>query len=312
MGEPVAVVVGGNRPRAHGALGFGVRSERAADARSLDQAPPLRGERLARRPVVRSQDTEPDVGAADSILGTHGEHPRVAGEEVLLEQDPEPPVVDAAEVLAERVPAAERRRRLRPDQVTHRRPVAVGRDHEARGHVGAAFVGWGGQRRDDGVVALLDRGHACALPHVDALRPRVRDQRGVELGAWDHSGVGAGGGQRHLDLAAGRRDEHGVGDPDPRGQRADVEADLVEQSQRPGGEAVTAGLVAREGGLVDDQGVETQPPGLESRRHTGGTGSDDEDVEIGAGQVRDGTHVSPRWPDRGKNRAHHRGEVPSR
>ena len=74
---------------------------------------------------------------------------------------------------------------------------------------------------------------------------------------------------------------------------------LVEQPQRAGGEAVAAGLVAGEGGLVDDERVEPEPAGLDAGGDPGRTGPDDQHVEQllrqGVVKVLDGTHVSHRW-----------------
>ena len=77
--------------------------------------------------------------------------------------------------------------------------VTVGRDHEAGGQLGAV-----GERHADRGPVVVDGGDGRALAHVDALRASVVDQRGVELGARDHTGIRTLGRQRHLDLAAAR------------------------------------------------------------------------------------------------------------
>ena len=102
--------------------------------------------------------------------------------------------------------------------------------------------------------------------------------------------------QRDHHLAPGGRHQHGVGDRRVRRQGANVEAELVEQAEGAGGEAVAAGLVAREGRLVDDQRVEPQTVGFDPGGDPGGARTHDEDVH-----PPDGTHVSPWRPDRGKN-----------
>ena len=179
--------------------------------------------------------------------------------------------------------------------------MAVGRDHEARRD--RALVGEG---HGHAVAVVLDGGHAGAFAHVDAEAARVLDQCGVELEAGDHPRVRAVGRERHLHRAPGGRHEHGVGDPDPRGQRADVVAEVGESTEGTGGEAVAARLVAGEGGLVDDERVEPAALRFDAGGDPGGTGPDDHQVQHGSlqhGVVQgvDGTHVSHRRPDRGKN-----------
>ena len=109
------------------------------------------------------------------------------------------------------------------------------------------------------------------------------DQRGVELDPRHHPGVGAGGREGDDDLAADRRHQHRLGDRRVGGQGPDVEPEVIapeigEEAQGPRGQAVAAGLVPGEGGLVDDQGVEPEAPGLDPRRDPCGTGADDQDV----------------------------------
>ena len=114
----------GDRPRAVCAVGLGSRPEDVAQLRAVHDLAPLRGELLAgsRAASCVAQHPEAHVGAP----ATHREHPRVPGEELGVEQHPHPTVVDAAEVLAKRVPRAELGRRCA-------RSVAV--DHAADGGV---------------------------------------------------------------------------------------------------------------------------------------------------------------------------------
>ena len=95
----------GDRPRAMCAVGLRVRTEDVAHHRTIEHVAPQRRESLAARRVVIgiAQHAEADVGATV----TDGEHPRVAGEELGVEDHPETRVVHSAEVLAERVPRAE-------------------------------------------------------------------------------------------------------------------------------------------------------------------------------------------------------------
>ena len=114
--------------------------------------------------------------------------------------------------------------------------------------------------------SVVDGDHPGLLADLDATGAGEVDERGVELDARDDPGVRAVGGQGHDDLAPGGGDEDGVGDRRVRGQRADVEPEVVEQAQRAGGEAVAAGLVAGEAGLVDDDARRGRGGGLRSRR----------------------------------------------
>ena len=103
--EPRGVERRGNGPGAVGAVGFGAWAEDGAQLRAVDDLAPLRRELLARAYTAAgvAQHAEAHVGAS----ATEREDPRVPGQEVGVEQHPHPAVVDAAEVLAERVPGAE-------------------------------------------------------------------------------------------------------------------------------------------------------------------------------------------------------------
>ena len=207
--EPPAVVAGGNGPGAHRALGLGVGPEGAAQMRSVGERAPLRGERLTARGVgvPVPEDAEADVGAAVA----DGEHPRVAGEEVLFEQDPEAAVVDAGEVLAERVPARSTSRRS-----TSGSEVGAVVARAAEQLAGGGVVPVGGHdppRRYDAAVSecravlvpvLLERGHRRVLAELDTVRPGVLDERGIELDARHDARVRAVDGKGHDHFAPGR------------------------------------------------------------------------------------------------------------
>ncbi len=87
-------------------------------------------------------------------------------------------------------------------------------------------------------------------------------------------------GQRELDLPpVGGHEDHR---PDRvRPEARNVDAEPLEMGERGGGQAVTAGLVAREGGLVDGHDVEAVTPGGDRRGGAGGPGADDEEVDSG-------------------------------
>ena len=164
-------------------------AEDPAHARAREDVAPQRRELLAAGDVV-AEHAEADVGAA----AADREHPRVAREEVALEEHPEAGVVDAAEVLAERVPRAE-----------------VG---DVGGLRVRAVAGWrsSGRRRRRATarrtavpssrVASTASGvvvtelQADTVADFDAPTARQQHERGIELAARHHSGVLAVVGQR--------------------------------------------------------------------------------------------------------------------
>ena len=219
-----------------GTVGLGVLAEDPAHTRARDDVAPQRGELLAARDVV-AQHAETDVGATVDRPGT----PTRTREEIALEEHPEAPVVDAAEVLAERVPRAEicgaRGAGLRAgvsSRSSGRRP----RRPSSR-DAGAVVEG-----RDERVGCRFERSDARAVAHVDASPAREEHERGVELASRDHARVLTVVGQREHDLAAVGPDDHGLVHRDVRREPADVEAQAVEEAQGARGEAVAARLVA--------------------------------------------------------------------
>ena len=199
--EPRGVERRRDGPGAVRAVGLGAGTEDVAQLRAVDDLAPLRRELLARARTAAgiAQHAEADVGAA----AAEREDPRVPGQEVGVEQHPHPGVVDAAEVLAERVPGAELgRRRARPvgvEHAAHGGVVAVGGDHPLRGERGAVV-----EIDRDPVVVGDDMGDADAVAHRHAFVARAVDERGVELGPGHHTGVFAVARQRELDLPPAR------------------------------------------------------------------------------------------------------------
>ncbi len=160
--------------------------------------------------------------------------------------------------------------------------VAVGGDDPPGAH-GAPV----GQRRGDRVVGGFEGHDAGVLADLDAAFAGEVDERGVELEPGHHARVGPAGGERDHDLAPDRRHEHGLGDRRVRRQGPHVEAEAVEQAQRSGGQAVAAGLVPGEAGLVDHDGVEPEPAGLDPGGDSRRTGADHQQVSH-----RSAAHVS--------------------
>ena len=99
-------------------------TSRHCAASCLPVRAPLRGSRSTPKPTLARPPPS-------------GEDPRVPGQEVGVEQHPHPAVVDAAEVLAERVPGAElgrgRARSVGVEHAAHGGVVAVGGDDPLRG-----------------------------------------------------------------------------------------------------------------------------------------------------------------------------------
>src|SRR5581483_5412370 len=175
------------------------------------------------------------------------------------------------------------------EEPAHRRVVTVGRDDEAGTDRLPALAAPDGRR--DAVGTDGEGEEPRGLEHRDADRARVPEQRGVEVAAGRDrrvlaDAVGAGR-QRQRHPPARRPDDHRL-----RHRRRDLEArhldaEPSEQAQRSGREAVAAGLVAREGRLVDEQDLESGGVSGEGGGAAGRPGADDEDV--------DGVPVSRRW-----------------
>ena len=162
-------------------LGLGGGPEHPSHARTLEQLPPTGVELLAGH-ARTAQHAEPDVRAA---FGQR-EHPRVAGEQVGLEEHIEPRIVDAAEVLPEGVPRAELGWGRRSQAAPHKGIVAVRRDEKAR----AYRVTLGHRGRDGLAVAVhVDPADSNAVAHLDARPPGSIDDGGVELDARHDRGV---------------------------------------------------------------------------------------------------------------------------
>ena len=80
----------------------------------------------------------------------------------------------------------------------------------------------------------------------------------------------------------GRRAHPGGVDLGPRRHDRRVEAELLEQAQGAGGQAVAAALVPREARLVDEHHVEPGAGGGDGGGHPGRAGADDGDVGVGS------------------------------
>ena len=111
---------------------------------------------------------------------------------------------------------------------------------------------------------------------------RAVDERGVELGAGDDARVRrrrAGAAARPRGRSATRARSRAPARPTT-GSGAHVEPERLEEAQRAGGEAVAAGLVAGEAGLVDARARRgPSRRGLIAGRDAGGPGAHDEHVE---------------------------------
>ena len=192
---------GSATPHRLGRLGAPARARRGATG-----APSSSGQsclEVAAAPPVGAQHAVADVRAA----ARQREHPRVAGQQVALEQHPQPVVVDVGEVLPHRVPLAEIARRVGLERAAHGRPVPVGRDHVS----GPGASRWPSAERslDLVVVAARPSRPRTVLADVDAARPRASDERGVEIAPARDRRVAAAavavGGQRERHPAPGRR-----------------------------------------------------------------------------------------------------------
>ena len=163
---------------------------------------PLRGERLAARRRRRSRSTPKPTLARPSPTR---EHPRVAGEEVALEQHPQPAVVDAGEVLAERVPARRASRGARPASSRCGAPATSGRRRRPRSAAAQRrAVGEHRASTSSCVVDAASRPRRCSrtsTPRPRGVRrpARRRARRGATTPAYAPSAR-----ERQHDLAAGR------------------------------------------------------------------------------------------------------------
>ena len=261
--------VGGDRPGPH-ACPRAARpgpSTRRSCGRSASVAP-LRGERLARRRVgvPVAEHAEADVGAAVAHAGTptrsRGGSPRSNSTQRRRSSTPVKYWRNACQLVRRVGPRSARSRSRR--RAAARRGSSGRRPRRASARctmraVGERRRGSRHRRRSSAATA------ACSRTSTPA-RAGVVDERGVELDARHDARVLAvgGKGQRRPRGRSGDTSTVSVtGAYD--GRLADVEPEGVEQAQRAGGEAVAAGLVAGEAGLVDHQDVEAEPAGLDRR-----------------------------------------------
>ena len=122
-------------------------------------------------------------------------------------------------------------------------------------------------------------GEGVAVVDLDTGGAGQVDEGGVELDARSDGGeVASALGHRQLGDPAGRRTHPGRVDHGPRRHDGWVEAELLEQPEGQGGEAVAAALVPREARLVDEHHLEPGPGGGDGGGHTRRAGADDGDV----------------------------------
>ena len=148
---------------------------------------------------------------------------------------------DRREVLAEGVGLAEVAGAGRAELLAHRRPHAVGGHDVAGLDRGAVLEG-----QPDVVRARLGRGHTVPVVHLDPGLPGHVDERGVEVLASRHGAEAAVGRQLERVPPTRRRAQHDLVHRHPAGDGAGIEPEVLELAQRVRGEAVAAGLVARE------------------------------------------------------------------
>jgi hypothetical protein len=134
-----------------------------------------------------------------------------------------------------------------------------------------------GQRDLVGVL-----GHARArvpVQHLDADRAGTVDERGVQVGPpGDRRVRPAGAGEREPDLVARGPAHDDVVDPLPRRNGVGLEAEALQQAQRPRRQPVAADLVAREARLVHHHHVVPGAGEGDGGRGAGRAGADDDHV----------------------------------
>ena len=284
----------GSATRARCSSGSASRSEDVAQ-RSVasSELAPQRLERLARsrrrrRAARRSRRWRRRRRAGTPTRTRGGGRARTA---------PRAAVVDAGEVLAEpRASSPRSRGASGSSSAAHGRPVAVGGDD----HVPRAQRRCRRRASRSTVVARRRRrfGRRRRRRARRRLASRERDQRGVELGAGHDAGVravGAAAGARPRGRSARRARSRGP--PRTTAACATSKPERLEQAQRAGGEAVAAGLVAREAWPCRRTSTSSPrrraviPAAIAGRarprpRATSTSGSGRRSV--------DGTHVSPR------------------
>ena len=227
------------------------------------------------RAVGQHPDTQAEVGPA---VGA-GEQPAVAGEAPARLLVPQQDVGDGDGVGDVGAQGEAPQHPLGVDQ-------AGGLGHPAGGPVGADHE-IGGERLPGGELEAGQRpagaGHRVLGPGGEGLGPGGRRRvvkQGVEAGAGHGQGPPRIGEARRAGQvdppAAGADDDHVVDHPGP-GQ-GDVQ--VLQEAHPPGTDQVTAGLVAREGGLVDQR-----HPGPAAGQGQGGhaagrAGADHQDIEL--------------------------------
>ncbi len=222
-----------------------------------------------------AEHPEPDVGGA---IG-EGERPRVPGKQVGIEPDGElggGPVRHAADVLAKRMPVAAVAGCAGAQRLAQRRPHPVGTDHVRRGQLAEAF-----DLDGDARCPRVGRAQPGTLVHGDTGVLCERQHGGVELGPpGDRRVRAAPTWQLEGDRPTHGTAHHDVVDRGPRRHVRSPKSQVLEMAQRAGGQAVTAALVAREPGFVD-QGDASPGAGQGDRGgRTGGSTSDDRDVGL--------------------------------
>ena len=133
-----------------------------------------------------------------------------------------------------------------------------------------------------------DLGSCTSIPP----RPGEVDERGVELGARHDPRVVAVVGQREDALATARGHQDRLSDRRVGGERRTSRPSRRGRSA-PGGEAVAAGLVARERRLVDHEDVDPERLRLHCRRDPGRPCADDEQLDVDLGHPNGATVLPP-------------------
>ncbi len=271
-GERDAVDPGGDGPGPVGPLGLPGVAQHLGQAGPAQQLAPHAGH-VAHRERPAPVDAEAHVHRS---VG-EGERPGVAGQEVGLE--PHPQVAagggrGAPQVLAEGVALAPVAGHGHAHAAPQRRPHAVGPHHVPGGHLPQAL-----DLGPHHVAVVAGRGQGAAVVDVGAGGAGRIDQGRVELHPAGGGGVGAPApGEREGGRPTVRRGHHHVVDGLPGRHGGGFDAQLLEQREGAGGEAVAADLVPGEPGLVDDHHVATGAGQRGRRRGPRRSGPDDEDV----------------------------------
>ena len=268
-----AVDPGRDRPRAVRLVGSGVGAQQGAHMGPLQQVGPELLHVPGRVPPP-TLDAEPDVRPAPA----ERERPEVPGDDVGVERHVEVLRRDrahAGHVLAERMPLAAVPVDGHAELASQRGPHAVGTHDPSCSNVAEVL-----HDRVHVVVVLGGLDQRVAVEDLCAGATSEGHEGGVEVTSCGHRDV------LTTTTRQGEPRRAPVGRADPAVLRdgpgpdvAGAQTEALEQAQCAGGEPVTADLVPREGGPVDDEHVESAGGSGDRRRGSGGSGPDHEHVD---------------------------------